>query len=338
MGRAGLPADPDVGGATDAGGSPAVTGVAAAKPAPGGRLSSERERHGWNLIYTAEKLHLEPSVVQALEDNDFAKLGPAVFAKGHLKQYATLLGLPAGELVAAYEERLRQPLAPAAPVSVVSAAPKQARASLPMSQPPSAAADDAQHTPFPDVASPRWYARLPRWALPAAACALLLLVAAGAALLWRPWHRGGPLMVENSQGAAIAPSLEQPPAPVTPIVEPTGSAAPPATSGGAALAGTGLPPGVSAAGRLRLRMSFSADSWVEVRDAAGELVYRGKGAANSVKVIAGAAPLNVFLGSVSGVQLEINNHAVAIGPQFVRGEKARFVAGADGVLRRVPRT
>ena len=55
-------------------------------------------------------------------------------------------------------------------------------------------------------------------------------------------------------------------------------------------------------------------------------------------ICTGAAPLNVYLGSVSGVQLENNNHAVAIGPQFVRGEKARFVAGADGVLRRVPRT
>jgi hypothetical protein len=36
----------------------------------------------------------------------------------------------------------------------------------------------------------------------------------------------------------------------------------------------------------------------------------------------------------SGVQLEINNRTVAIGPQFVFGEVARFEAGADGVLRR----
>jgi hypothetical protein len=34
------------------------------------------------------------------------------------------------------------------------------------------------------------------------------------------------------------------------------------------------------------------------------------------------------------VQLEINNRAVAIGPQFVSGDAARFEAGADGVLRR----
>ena len=55
------------------------------------------------------------------------------------------------------------------------------------------------------------------------------------------------------------------------------------------------------------------------------------------EVVAGPAPLSVYLGEVSGVQLEINNHAVAIGPQFVRGDVARFEAGADGVLRRGPR-
>jgi hypothetical protein len=36
------------------------------------------------------------------------------------------------------------------------------------------------------------------------------------------------------------------------------------------------------------------------------------------------------------VQLEVNDRAVAIGPQFVSGDVARFEAGADGVLRRDP--
>ena len=76
---------------------------------------------------------------------------------------------------------------------------------------------------------------------------------------------------------------------------------------------------------------------MDVRDAGGAVVFKGKGRANSVKSLAGAAPLRVFLGSVSGVQLEINNQAVAIGPHLVHGDVARFEAGADGVLRRAPR-
>ena len=87
------------------------------------------------------------------------------------------------------------------------------------------------------------------------------------------------------------------------------------------------------AGHAQMRMSFSADSWVEVNDAAGRRIFNGYGRANSVKVIVGEAPLRVYLGYASGVQLEINEHAVAIGRGFVHGDVARFQAGADGVLR-----
>jgi hypothetical protein len=70
-----------------------------------------------------------------------------------------------------------------------------------------------------------------------------------------------------------------------------------------------------------------------VHDAIGRSLFAGHGRANSVKTVAGAAPMTVYLGFASGVQLEVNNHAVAIGPQFVAGDAAHFAAGADGVLR-----
>ena len=62
-------------------------------------------------------------------------------------------------------------------------------------------------------------------------------------------------------------------------------------------------------------------------------MFAGQGRANSVKTIAGVAPMHVYLGFASGVQLEINDRAVAIGPKFLAGDVARFEAGADGVLR-----
>jgi hypothetical protein len=43
--------------------------------------------------------------------------------------------------------------------------------------------------------------------------------------------------------------------------------------------------------------------------------------------------LRVYLGFASGVQLEINQHAIAIARPFLHGDVARFQAGADGVLR-----
>jgi hypothetical protein len=77
---------------------------------------------------------------------------------------------------------------------------------------------------------------------------------------------------------------------------------------------------------------------VDVHDAAGRRVFAGNGRANSVKTIAGIAPMRVYLGFASGVQLEINNRAIAIGPQFMAGDVAHFEAGADGVLRRDSRS
>jgi cytoskeleton protein RodZ len=92
-----------------------------------------------------------------------------------------------------------------------------------------------------------------------------------------------------------------------------------------------LTPGV---GRARLRLSFSADSRVDIYDFSGKRIFAGNGRANSVQTIAGIAPFRVYLGFASGVQLQVNDRAVAIGPQFVNGDVARFEAGADGVLRR----
>jgi len=116
---------------------------------------------------------------------------------------------------------------------------------------------------------------------------------------------------------------------VTPSVAALPPAAPPGSAGTAGETDSSL--GV---GRARLRLSFSADSWVDVHDSAGRRVFAGSGRANSVKTLGGNAPLRVYLGFASGVQLELNGRAVAIGPQFVSGDVARFEAGADGVLRR----
>lgn len=323
--------------------------------APGGLLAQERDRRGWSVADTAERLHLEPRVVEAIEANQFEKLGPAVFAKGHLKQYALLLGLPVDQMLDAYRQSQSMATPSATP------AEESLRTSLPMSsRGPAAAAGDDTGTPFPSMApvsmsAARW-ARFPGWALSAIVGSLLLMIALGVLIWLKPWNRVAPQLAGDSQGAGLAATLEQPPTPLVPIIDQPASGALPAVSGEAlstpgtvpALSGsasTALPatkgPSGDAqaadAGRLRLRLSFTSDSWVEVRDASGATVFRGKGAANSVRVMSGSAPLQVYLGAVSGVQLEINRQAVVIGPQFVRGDVARFEAGADGVLRRVPR-
>ena len=72
---------------------------------PGSRLKAERERRGLSAQKAADEMHLDRWVIDALEADDYPRIGPTVYAKGHLKKYAALLGLPATEIMAGYESR-----------------------------------------------------------------------------------------------------------------------------------------------------------------------------------------------------------------------------------------
>jgi cytoskeleton protein RodZ len=289
-------------------------------------------------------MHLDEWVIDALETGDYRRIGPEVYAKGHLKKYASLLGVSAAP-----------PAADAAPPSAPSAATGY--------PPPIVRLDPPQddHAVWPRVG---------------AVVAVVILV--GGVFWWRESHRGlsapsptlqpAPPVAASTESspeygaapvdqadladeaaaagtsaaapmneAAAAPLSQAPATPATstnkPLPSPHAQApiALPARTAGPAAAD--LTPGV---GKARLRLSFSADSWVEIRDYSGKRIFAGNGRANSVQTVAGAAPFRVYLRSASGVQLQLNERAVAIGRQFISGDEARFEAGADGVLRRDP--
>ncbi len=71
---------------------------------PGARLTAAREQSGWSLVQAADRLHLDVAAVRALEAGHFEALGAAVYARGHLRRYAELLGLPVDEVEAAYSQ------------------------------------------------------------------------------------------------------------------------------------------------------------------------------------------------------------------------------------------
>jgi cytoskeleton protein RodZ len=284
---------------------------------PGAKLKAERERRGLSAQKAADEMHLDRWVIDALEADDYKRIGPTVYAKGHLKKYAALLGLPAAEILAGYESR------PPGPVEITSAGPSMLLATR-------------DEGPAFGNWSPTQIV----------GCLVAALLLAGV-LWWRPWHQRSKAPVSTAPVAAASVAATPDAAtesatvssatasPATARDMPSGAAATSAADSGAAAPASDTaavpPPG---AGRARLRLSFSADSWVDVHDANGRRTFAGNGLANSVKTIAGAAPLRVYLGVGSGVQLEINDRAVAIGPQFFAGDVARFEAGADGVLRR----
>lgn len=68
---------------------------------PGMRLRTAREALGLSIETAAERLHLNSALVLAMEEDRFALLGAPVFARGHLRNYAALLGIPESDVIGA---------------------------------------------------------------------------------------------------------------------------------------------------------------------------------------------------------------------------------------------
>ena len=68
----------------------------------GTRLRAAREARGLTILQAAEKLHVDARILEALEAEDFAALGAAVYARGHLRRYAELVGERPAELQSLY--------------------------------------------------------------------------------------------------------------------------------------------------------------------------------------------------------------------------------------------
>jgi cytoskeleton protein RodZ len=75
----------------------------AGDPTPGELLQRQRERSGLTLERAAQDLHLDTWVIEAIETNRFSALGAPVFAKGHLRKYAAMLGVPVEEVLRRYD-------------------------------------------------------------------------------------------------------------------------------------------------------------------------------------------------------------------------------------------
>jgi cytoskeleton protein RodZ len=383
----------------------------------GQRLKAEREKKGLSTQKAADELHLDGWVVDALEDGDYARIGPAVYAKGHLKRYAALLGLPAAEILDAYNAQAASPATGQTPglrlgtssstgsetpwtqmvglaiVAVIVAGvvwwkPWQGwQGSAPGAVPPSAAGGAAAggaaagaaasaaagpDGPTAGTAASGDAGAAASGGVGAEASGDVGAEASGDVGAEAEDEVAAAPPRATSVSAAPTPSANSAPKPsvgamrvATAAAAPAtgnGSGAVPATGNGSSVApatgkgssavpatgngssavpatgkGSSAVPVGAGAGHARLRLSFSADAWVDVHDATGQRLYAGNGRANSVKTLSGEAPLRVYLKSTGGVQLQINDRAVAIGQQFVTGDSARFEAGADGVLRRESR-
>jgi cytoskeleton protein RodZ len=281
----------------------------------GARLRAARERSRLTPMQIAERLHIDQSVVDALEAEDFESLGAPVYVRGHLKRYAELVGENPGELQSEYEssrdttalpDLTRIPKGSPTPhhrvllvpglailgviavfgsvwgvmraVDAVSGpAPVQASAQSP---PPAAAAQPLPPPSMPVESKPA-AAPKPRTASP------------------------------NERPATETPVVAQAATPEAPPAAPAAPARP-----------------------AELTLNFTSDSWAEVYDANGVRLFYDVGAANTTRVLTGATPLRVVLGNPAGVVVSVNGREAVIPDAAMRDGEARFVVNRSGRIVR----
>lgn len=87
-----------------------------------------------------------------------------------------------------------------------------------------------------------------------------------------------------------------------------------------------------AAASLPVKFRFTENSWLEVKDAQGQQIIYENVLAGESRSISAVPPLQVTLGSVSAVMVEVNAKSVAIPAGRVNQNVAHFVLNSAGLI------
>ena len=274
-----------------------ASGAAAAGPdTPGGMLRAERERRGYSVQHAAEEMHLDVRVIEALEANRFEELGAPVYARGHLRKYASILGLSPTTVLSRYEALGGMPVNPT-PIPTTLATPVR-------------------------VVERRRMSKVPLWI-----AAAIVIVAGLAWLAFELLQKREAASATTSE--VVEPTVAQEPPNVdTPSVsEPAAQVPAPVTQVAAS-----APPPRTTAGDVRLRLEFTEPSWAEIYDASGQRLMFDMGTPGRVRTVAGAPPLRVNIGLASAVNAQVDDRPIVI-PRRSGKDGAKFVIEADGSVK-----
>jgi cytoskeleton protein RodZ len=290
------------------------SGDGSADPVGGERLAEIRRARDISVREIAKELHLDEAKVRALEENHFDVLGAPVFAKGHLRKYAELVGIPAEDMLADYDLL------------------NSSTGTLPLV--------GAHRIAVRQVSVGPWVA------------GIVIIVMAAVAVWW--WFYQEPVAKPVIAKPAIQAPTESRPLedPVVDSTDSTDSDdstdSAPATDEVAAAetaqestVAVALPvpepeadPVVDeqvtddgndvAASSVELVLAFSGDCWTEVSDATGRQLYFGLGTAGRTMTLSGIEPLDALLGNTSNVSVRVDGFDYSIRAADRRGNTARL--------------
>lgn len=261
---------------------------------PGELLRQAREQRALSVHKAAEELHLDVWIIEALEANRFAALGAPVYAKGHLRKYATLLGVAPAVAIELYERLSDTPAVPT-PIPITVAAPLRAE---------------------------RPSMEIPLWTL-GVALALGTMWGIYALMSDSPTDTTVPPLSEPLVAADTAAHSEPPDAAAQEALH---QAARPR-----AAVAANPPPAV--AKPVRLRLEFAEPSWTEIQDSTGARLMFGTGEAGTVRTVSGVPPLHVMLGFAAAVRMQVNGAPAEV-PRRAGTNAVKFFIEADGSISR----
>jgi cytoskeleton protein RodZ len=319
----------------------------------GSRLKEARERAGLSLIEAAERLHVDPRAIEALEGERFDEFGASVYVRGHIGHYAELVGESPAELQGLYARSSHAvrapdltrgpygrstspspaPLVPGIAVVVAVAlvgfswwvagnlheSPKVQPPALPVA---SAAPGTAQDAIAGGTSAAMPAAAVSPGKASAQAPAKTPLRASLATRTSTPATAPLADAAGSVRSIAQAPSADEAAHPALAASGDTGPG-----GAGAALARR------SAEGRSKLaalQLHFTEDSWAEVYDARGERLFFDVGSADSTRTVSGMPPLRIVLGNPTGVALELNGRPVGEPENATRNVSIEFQINRSG--------
>ncbi|MFK8015925.1 MAG: RodZ domain-containing protein [Gammaproteobacteria bacterium] len=312
----------------------------ASEPSPGELLRAARREKKLETKEVAAALNVDPWMLDALEHDEYGALGAPVFAKGHLRKYATALGLDADDLMVAYYQRAGTREAPPLIAESIMRVESTQGPRLTWLAPtlgvlalavvalgiffylkPDGAAEPAQAATVAPEKTTSSAARSTTLRLP------------GATETSVPLTRDEPTP-QPAQAVPLETLITPEPKPVVDTIasalpeEPPEQVAPP-TPEPVTLA-TAVPRRDAPATRtgqgteqVTITLSFRDESWVEVYDNNRTKLLYGMGDPGSVRSIVGSPPLKVFLGKAGEVAVKVDGRDFTI-PRISRLGTARF--------------
>ena len=257
---------------------------------PGERCRKAREAMGWTTAEAAKRMHLSQSYLLALEADDYERLPEATFVKGYLKNYARLLGLPADEVANTFQQMVNE---------------------------------DAFDKPLELPALPRKPGLLSRplvWVL------LLIIVGVMAMIFWpdgsgdsdsadlAPAEAMSEPVMQQDRAEDTAESAADEAGMAESETDAESDASPETVEDATAEQEPAIDPALLAPNGLdRLVFDFSANCWLEVKDANGRVLRQGEQPAGATMQVDGKGPFSLKIGNAAAIsELLLNGEAVTL--------------------------